>query len=153
MPVTSKRYSASNCRYFSASRQPLSGITPMPRQPRSVTVKTSSSSARAAGLPCSGTARPYALSTKCSPRSSWCTVRRMPSRMSSGSNPVTTIGTENRSASPGYSLVPITLHTCPAARNPCTRQVGEVMIASMAGGTRTWETSIEKLVTPSRWAW
>ena len=73
--------------------------------------------------------------------------------MSSGSNPVTTIGTENRSASGGYSAVPITLHTCPAARKPCTRQVGEVMIASMAGGTRTCETSMEKFFTPSRLAW
>ena len=73
--------------------------------------------------------------------------------MSSGSNPVTTIGTANCSASAGYSCVPITLQTWPAARKPCTRQVGEVMIASIAGGTRTWETSMEKFVTPSRLAW
>ena len=48
--------------------------------------------------------------------------------------------------------MPITLQTCPAARNPCTRQVGEVMIASIAGGTRTCETSMEKFFTPSRLA-
>ena len=53
--------------------------------------------------------------------------------MSSGSKPVTTIGTRKRSASSGYSPMPITLHTCPAARKACTRQLGDVMIASMAG--------------------
>ncbi len=72
--------------------------------------------------------------------------------MSSGSKPVTTIGTRWRAASSGYSPMPITLHTCPAARKACTRQLGEVMIASMAGGTRTWETSRLKLGMPSFFA-
>ena len=44
----------------------------------------------------------------------------------------------------------MTLHTCPAARNACTRQLGDSMIAAIAGGTSTWETSSEKLVMPSR---
>jgi hypothetical protein len=70
--------------------------------------------------------------------------------MSSGSNPVTTIGTPYRAASGGYSRVPITLHTCPAARNACTRQTGDSMMAAIAGGTSTCETSSEKLPTPSR---
>lgn len=69
--------------------------------------------------------------------------------MSSGSKPVTTIGTRKRSASRGYSSTPITLQTCPAARKPCTRQLGEDMIASMAGGTRTWDTSMLKFLMPS----
>src|SRR5689334_7054773 len=73
--------------------------------------------------------------------------------MSSGSNPVTTIGTPNRSTSGGYSSVPITLHTCPAARKACTRQLGDCMIASIAGGTRTCDTSMLKFRTPSRCAW
>ncbi len=73
----------------------------------------------------------------------------MPSRMSSGSKPVTTIGTRKRSASSGYSPMPITLHTCPAARKAWTRQLGDVMIASIAGGTRTCETSRLKLRMPS----
>ena len=73
--------------------------------------------------------------------------------MSSGSKPVTTIGTWNCSTSGGYSSVPITLQTCPAARKPCTRHVGDGMIASIAGGTRTCETSMVKFVTPSRLAW
>ena len=73
--------------------------------------------------------------------------------MSSGSNPVTTIGTENCSTSGGYSSVPITLHTWPAARNACTRHVGDYMIASIAGGTRTCETSMLKFGTPRRAAW
>ncbi len=73
--------------------------------------------------------------------------------MSSGSKPVTTIGTRNRSARAGYSEVPITVHTCPAARKACTRQSGEVMIASIAGGTRTWLTSRLKLSMPSLRAW
>ena len=47
----------------------------------------------------------------------------------------------------------MTLHTCPAARKACTRQVGDSMIAAIAGGTSTWETSSEKFVTPSRLAW
>ena len=57
------------------------------------------------------TARGYAFSSSCRPLSSCSTVRRMPSRMSSGSNPVTTIGTPYRCASGGYSAVPITLQT------------------------------------------
>lgn len=69
--------------------------------------------------------------------------------MSSGSNPVTTMGTPNRSASPGYSDTPITLHTCPAARKACTRQLGDCMIASIAGGTLTWDTSRLKFRIPS----
>ena len=73
--------------------------------------------------------------------------------MSSGSNPVTTIGTWYFSASGGYSAVPITLHTCPAARNACTRQRGDSMMAAIAGGTSTCDTSREKLRTPSRRAW
>lgn len=73
--------------------------------------------------------------------------------MSSGSNPVTTIGTRKRSASSGYSSTPITLHTCPAARKPWTRQFGDCMIASMAGGTRTWDTSRLKFLMPSLRAW
>ena len=73
--------------------------------------------------------------------------------MSSGSKPVTTIGTRYLSASGGYSPVPITLQTCPAARKACTRHSGDSMIASMAGGTRTCETSSEKFAMPSRFAW
>lgn len=63
------------------------------------------------------------------------------------------MGTRNRSASAGYSAVPITLHTCPAARNACTRQSGDCMIASIAGGTRTCETSRLKLRMPRLRAW
>ena len=77
----------------------------------------------------------------------------MPSRMSSGSKPVTTIGTPKRSASAGYSPIPITVQTWPAARKACTRQSGEVMIASIAGGTRTWLTRRLKFSMPSLFAW
>ncbi len=73
--------------------------------------------------------------------------------MSSGSNPVTTMGTWYRSASSGYSSTPITLHTCPAARKACTRQLGDCMIASIAGGTRTCDTSRLKLRMPNLRAW
>lgn len=72
--------------------------------------------------------------------------------MSSGSKPVTTIGTLYFRASGGYSAVPITLHTWPAARNACTRHVEDSMIAAIAGGTSTWDTSSEKFRTPNRWA-
>ncbi len=57
MPVTEKRCSASYSRNASDSRQPLSGMVPIPRQVRSATSKTSSSIRRAAGLPVSRTAR------------------------------------------------------------------------------------------------
>ena len=73
--------------------------------------------------------------------------------MSSGSKPVTTIGTRYVSANSGYSVVPITLQTCPAARNACTRQVGDSIMAAMAGGTSTCDTSSEKFLIPSRFAW
>jgi hypothetical protein len=47
----------------------------------------------------------------------------------------------------------MTLQTWPAARNACTRQVGDSMIAAIAGGTSTWDTSSEKFVDaqPLRW--
>jgi len=99
MPVTVNRYAASKSRYFSDSSQPEPGIMPMPRQFRSVTEKTSASIRRASGLPSRCTARGYAFSTSARPASSCRTVLRMPSRMSSGSNPVTTIGTWYFSAS------------------------------------------------------
>ncbi len=73
--------------------------------------------------------------------------------MSSGSKPVTTMGTPYFSTSGGYCEVPMTLQTCPAARNACTRQVGDSMIAAIAGGTSTCETSSEKFSMPSRLAW
>ena len=46
----------------------------------------------------------------------------------------------------------ITEQTRPAARKPCPRLVGALRMAAIAGGTSTWETSIEKFVRPSRWA-
>ena len=64
--------------------------------------------------------------------------------MSTGSNPVTTIGTRYFAATAWYSPVPITVQTCPAARNPCTLQNGDVRIASSAGGTRTCATRMAK---------
>ena len=89
-------------RYFSESRQPLCGIIPMPRQDRSTTSKTSSSiSIARPGCPRGGPPAGRRSRARARPSSSWCTVRRMPSRMSSGSKPVTTIGTSNRSASGG----------------------------------------------------
>ncbi len=63
------------------------------------------------------------------------------------------MGTRYLLAMGSYSAVPMTVQTCPAARNPCTRFPGEARIASMAGGTRTWETSTEKLARPCRPAW
>ena len=48
-----------------------------------------------------------------------------PWRMSSGSKPVTTIGTWNPAAIGRYSSMPVIVQTCPAARKPCTRLAGE----------------------------
>ena len=42
------------------------------------------------------------------------------------------------------------MQTWPAARKACTWLPGEPRMASIAGGTRTWETSIEKLPMPCR---
>ena len=42
----------------------------------------------------------------------------------------------------------MTVQTCPAARKPCTRFPGAPRIASIAGGTSTCETRIEKLGSP-----
>src|SRR3990172_59581 len=67
--------------------------------------------------------------------------------MSTGSNPVTTIGTLYFSARGRYSSYPMTVHTCPAARNPWTRFDGEERSASIAGGTNTWEHRMEKFFT------
>ena len=47
----------------------------------------------------------------------------------------------------------MTLHTWPAAKNACTRLPGDSIMAAMAGGTSTWETSMEKFVSPSCLAW
>ncbi len=47
----------------------------------------------------------------------------------------------------------MTAQTCPAARNPWTRQLGELSTASSAGGTSTCDTSTVKLPTPARFAW
>ena len=74
--------------------------------------------------------------------------------MSTGSKPVMTIGTPNRSAIGGYSPHPMTVQTCPGPRNPCTRLPGEARIAVKAavagkaplvepakergGGSRPW---------------
>ena len=71
-----------------------------------------------------------------SPFSSCCTASSIPSRMSTGSKPVTTMGTWYRSAIGSYSSHPITVQTCPAARKPCTRLSGATRIATIAGGTR-----------------
>ena len=55
----------------------------------------------------------------------------------------------NFSTSGPYSDIPITVQTCPAPRNPCTRLVGEDRIAVIAGGTSTCEQRIEKFVSSS----
>ncbi len=69
--------------------------------------------------------------------------------MSIGSNPVTTIGTLYLAAIGSYSVQPMMVQTCPAARNPCTRFSGAPRIAVMAGGTVTCETRMVKFVIPS----
>ena len=77
----------------------------------------------------------------------------MPCSKSRGSKPVTTMGTRYLAARGRYSSVPITVQTWPAARKPSTRERGEAMMASRAGGTSTWETRMEKLVRPNAFAW
>ena len=68
--------------------------------------------------------------------------------MSSGSKPVTTIGTSYFSAIGRYSSKPMIVQTCPAARKPCTRSCPSDSSASIAGGTSTCETSSEKFSSP-----
>ena len=52
-----------------------------------------------------------------------------------------------------YSSVPMTAQTWPAARKPFTFERGDDMMASMAGGTSTWDTRMEKFFKPRLWAW
>jgi hypothetical protein len=62
---------------------------------------------------------------------------------------VITIGTRYFAAIGSYSVQPITAQTWPAARNAWTWHAGESRIAVIAGGTRTCDTSTEKLSRPS----
>ena len=66
---------------------------PMPRQVRSPTSKTDSTVSWASRLPSRVTARTYWFSTSARPSSSCTMAIRMPSSRSSGSKPVTTMGT------------------------------------------------------------
>ena len=61
--------------------------------PGRTTSKTSSTMRRAGCVALAPTARAYWFSTSARPASSWRTACRMPSSRSTGSNPVTTIGT------------------------------------------------------------
>ncbi len=121
MPATSKRCSASRVAEGAAvSRHPLSGMTPIPPGPvRHLEHLLDHAERRRVALDPHGHARtrspPGARPFELAHRAAYAL------RMSSGSKPVTTMGTRCRSASSGYSAVPITLHTCPAARKPCTR--------------------------------
>ena len=60
-------------------------------------------------------------------------------------SPVTTIGTWYVAAIGSYSVKPITVHTCPAARKACTRLSGAPRMASIAGGTVTCDTSTREV--------
>ena len=122
----------------------------MPRHARGTTSNTSRTAARAGPFPPSATERAYWFSTCARPSSSCRTHMCTPWRRSSGSKPVTTIGTRQRMHSGWYSSSPITVQTCPAARKPSTRRPGAARIASIAGGTVTCETSSEKFRSPRR---
>ncbi len=117
---------------------------------RSPTSKTSKIWRWASGTPSRLTARTYWFSTSARPSSSWRIAIRIPSRRSSGSKPVTTIGTRYFSAIGSYSVQPMTAQTWPAARNAWTWLLGESRSAVIAGGTRTCETSTLKLSMPRR---
>ncbi len=71
LPSRGKRSSASCARRPHASRRPLFGITPIPRQARSHGSNTSATTARAGVLPSRTTARTYWFSTSARPSSSW----------------------------------------------------------------------------------
>jgi hypothetical protein len=116
----------------------------MPRQARSHTSNTSPTSFCAATFPSARTERAYWLSTIDVPSFDARTRRSRPSSMSTGSNPVTTMGTPYRSEMGWYSDTPMTEHTCPGPRNARTRFSGSSRIAVIAGGTSTWETSMLK---------
>ena len=71
---------------------------------------------------------------------------RMPSSRSSGSKPVTTIGTRYFAAIGSYSVQPMIAHTWPAARNAWTWLVGDSRSAVIAGGTSTWRDEDAEVV-------
>ncbi len=104
----------------------------------------------ASGTPSRVTARVYWFSTSARPSSSWRIAMWMPSRRSSGSKPVTTIGTRYFAAIGSYSVQPMIAHTWPAARNAWTRLDGDSSSAVIAGGTSTCDTSTLKLSMPRR---
>ena len=74
------------------------------------------------------------------------TAIAIPSSRSSGSKPVTTMGTLYLVAIGSYSVQPITGQTWPAARNPCTRLAGDAWSAVLAGGTAFDQSLLFELV-------
>src|SRR5262245_6509841 len=68
--------------------------------------------------------------------------------MSNGSKPVITMGTLKRAEMGSYSRNPITVQTCPGPRKACTRFKGDWRMDAIEGGTRTWDTRIEKFLIP-----
>ena len=87
----------------SLSRQPLLGITPMPRHARSVTSKTSASSCWAGMIALVADDALVGVLDVVSPRFQLDYGAADPSSRSSGSKPVTTMGISYFSASGGYS--------------------------------------------------
>ena len=90
-----------------------------PRRPRRSPRARAGIALRAAPRAGTGSPRPARRSPAAA------TVLRMPSRMSTGSKPVGTMGTRYFSAMGSYSSQPMTVQTWPAARKPCTRLVGD----------------------------
>ena len=100
----------------------LADPPPLPRHDLEHLARSAPGRAR---LPSGRTLRAYWFSTSARPASSCSTHISTPCRMSSGSKPVTTIGTWYCAAIGRYSSMPMMVQTCPAARKPCTRLAGE----------------------------
>ena len=117
---------------------------PRPRHVTSQGSKTCSTIWRATGLPSSLTPRRYALRISGSPLSIISTSDAMPSRMSTGSNPVTTPGMPKSSTRKRYGLMPVMVETWPGRMKPSMRVCGSLAIAHSAGGVVLWTLRTEK---------
>src|SRR3984893_1435075 len=70
-------------------------------------------------------------------------------RMSSGSNPATTIGFLYTSDTKRYGRMPTTVETWPGPRDPGSRRSGYSRMALIGGTIVTWLQNTLKLRTPS----
>ena len=101
-------------------------------------------------LPSGRTTRVYWFSISQRPSRICCSSMCTDARMSSGSNPATTIGFPYTSDTNRYGRVPTTVDTWPGPRNPDSRRSGDSRMALIGGTIVTWLQNTLKLLDPER---